>query len=220
MAKISFMIFVYNYTYLFYTMFEWSYCGLGKHQGKFTLSLLVIKFQFWELYFQNVESFSLISFLIKVWLYIPKRPLGMNEIVLSFVFADFSNKISKKPKKVCKVKDEWFFDSEYKFFLQKQPKITEHSLYCTLCSKDINKEHQGWVDFTRHINGNAHKEAQEAKRKQPEIDSIFLKPSNPLESQVRRMEVEVTGFIAEHNILLAVADIWVLYSKTYFTIQR
>ena len=43
----------------------------------------------------------------------------MNEIVLLFIFADFSNKMSKKPKKVCKVKDELFSDSEYKFFLQK-----------------------------------------------------------------------------------------------------
>ena len=55
--------------------------------------------------------------------------------------------------------------------------------YCTLCSKDIIIDHEGWADITRHINGNAHKEEQEAKRKQPEIDSIFLKPSNPLESQ-------------------------------------
>ena len=34
------------YTCLFYTMFEWSYCSQGKNQGKFTRSLLVIKFQF------------------------------------------------------------------------------------------------------------------------------------------------------------------------------
>ena len=43
------------YIYLFYTMFEWSYCGQVKNQGKFsslqnktniTQSLLVIKFQF------------------------------------------------------------------------------------------------------------------------------------------------------------------------------
>ena len=34
------------YTYLLYTMFEWSYWGLGKNQGKFTRSRLVIKFQF------------------------------------------------------------------------------------------------------------------------------------------------------------------------------
>ena len=43
----------------------------------------------------------------------------MNEIVLLFVFADFSNKMSQKPKKVCKVKDECFSGSEYKSFLQK-----------------------------------------------------------------------------------------------------
>ena len=43
----------------------------------------------------------------------------MNEIMLLFVFADFSNKMSKKAKKVCKVKDEWFSDMEIKFFLQK-----------------------------------------------------------------------------------------------------
>ena len=76
----------------------------------------------------------------------------------------------------------------------------------SLCSKDINIEHQGRAGITRHINGNAHKKAQEAKRKQPGIYSIFLKPSIPLESQVRRAEVKVTGFIAEHNIPLAVAD--------------
>ena len=102
---------------------------------------------------------------------------------------------------------EWFSDSEYKFFLQKNhPKNTEHSLYYTWCSKDINIEHQGRADITRHINGNAHKKAQEARRKQPGTDSIFLKPSNPLESQVRRAEVKVTSFIAERNIPLAVAD--------------
>ena len=68
----------------------------------------------------------------------------MNEIVLLFVFADFSNKMSKTAKKVCKVKDEWFSDTGFKFFLQKNhPKNSEHSLYCTLCGKDINIEHQG-----------------------------------------------------------------------------
>ena len=51
MANISFMIIVYNYTYLFYTMFEWSYCGQGKHQGIFTRSFLVIKFQFFQNHF-------------------------------------------------------------------------------------------------------------------------------------------------------------------------
>ena len=61
-------------------------------------------------------------------------------------------------------------------------------MYCTLCSKDINTEHQGRANITRHINGNAHKKAQEEKRKQPGIDSIFLKQSNPLESQVRGAE--------------------------------
>ena len=45
--------------------------------------------------------------------------------------------------------------------------------------------------------------AQEAKRKQPGIDLIFLKP---LQSQVRRAEVKVTSFIVEHNIPLVVAD--------------
>ena len=89
----------------------------------------------------------------------------MNDIVLLFVFADFSNKMSKKAKKVCKVKDEWFSDMEFKFFLQKNHlKNTEHSLCFTLCSKDINIEHQGRADITRHINGNA---SQGAKRKQP-----------------------------------------------------
>ena len=44
----------------------------------------------------------------------------MNEIMLLFFFANFSNKMSKKAKKVCKVKDEWFSDMELKFCLQKK----------------------------------------------------------------------------------------------------
>ena len=115
--------------------------------------------------------------------------------------------MSKKPRKVCKVKDEWFSDLGYKFSLQKNhPKNTEHSLYCTLCNKDINIEHLGRADITMHINGNAHKKAQEIKSNQPGIVSVFLKPYNLLESQVRRVEVKVTGFITEHNIPFAVAD--------------
>ena len=98
----------------------------------------------------------------------------MNEIVLLFIFADFSDKMSKKPKKVCKVKDEWFSDSEYKFFLQKNhPKNAEYSSYCTLCSKDINIEHQGRADITSHIIGNAHKKAQEAKKSNLELIQSF-----------------------------------------------
>ena len=79
---------------------------------------------------------------------------------------NFSNKMLKKPKKVCKVKDGWFSDLKYKFLLQKNhPKNTEHSLYCTLCSKDINTEHQGQADITRHINGNAHNKGTGSKKK-------------------------------------------------------
>ena len=98
----------------------------------------------------------------------------MNEIVLSFVFADFNNKMSKKSKFFCKVKDEWSSDSEYKFFLQKNhPKNTEHNLYCTLYSKDITIEHQDQADISRHINGNAHKKAQEAKESNLELIQSF-----------------------------------------------
>ena len=54
--------------------------------------------------------------------------------------------------------------------------------------------------------GNPIKKMQNAKRAQSSIDSIFLKKSDPLELQVRKAEVKMTGFIAEHNIPLAVAD--------------
>ena len=43
----------------------------------------------------------------------------MNKIVLLSVFTDFSNKMSKKAEKVCKVKGERFCNAEFKFFLQK-----------------------------------------------------------------------------------------------------
>ena len=59
------------------------------------------------------------------------------------------------------------------FYKKNHPKNTEHSLYCTLCSKDINIKHQGRVNITRHINSNAHKKVQEAKRKEPGIDLSF-----------------------------------------------
>ena len=62
---------------------------------------------------------------------------------------------------------------EILFIKKNHPKNTEHSLYCTLCSKDINIKHQGRVNITRHINSNAHKKVQEAKRKEPGIDLSF-----------------------------------------------
>ena len=44
----------------------------------------------------------------------------------------------KKPKNICKVKHEWFSDSEYKFFLQKNhPENTEDSLYCHYVVKTL-----------------------------------------------------------------------------------
>ena len=75
-----------------------------------------------------------------------------------------------------------------------------------MCNKSINIEHQGQTDVTRHVKGNAHKKLVESKRNQRGIDSIFMNQSGPLDMQVRRAKVKITGFIAEHNVPIAVAD--------------
>ena len=115
--------------------------------------------------------------------------------------------MSKNPKKGYKVQDKWFSDAEFKFFLQKDhPENNEHNLYCTLCNKDINIEYQGQTNVTRHVKGSAHKKMVESKRNQRGIDSLFMKQSDHLDMHVRRVEVKVTGFLAEHNVPIAVAD--------------
>ena len=108
--------------------------------------------------------------------------------------------MSKNPKKSCEVQDKWFSDAE---FTKSHPKNNEHSAYCTLSNKDINIEHQGQTYVTRHVKGSAHKKLVESKRSQRGIDSIFMKQLDPLDMQVRRAEVKVTGFIAEHNVPIA-----------------
>ena len=98
----------------------------------------------------------------------------MNKIVLLFIFTDFSNKVSKKTKKVCKVEDERFCDTEFKIFLQKNhPKNIGHSLYCALCIKGINIEHRDRADITRHINSNAHEKSQKPEKNNLELIQSF-----------------------------------------------
>ena len=75
-----------------------------------------------------------------------------------------------------------------------------------MCNKDINIGHQSQTDVTRHVKGSAHKKLLESKRNQRGIDSIFMKQSDPLDMPVRRAEVKVTGFIAEHSVPIAVVD--------------
>ena len=75
-----------------------------------------------------------------------------------------------------------------------------------MCNKRVNIEHQGQTDVTRHVKGSTHKKLVESKRNQRGIDSIFMKQSELLDMQVRRAEVKVTGFIAEHNVPIAVVD--------------
>ena len=114
---------------------------------------------------------------------------------------------SKRRKGICSVQDSWFEDDKFKYVIRKNhTNNNDTSVYCLLCCKSVSIEHQGRADLTRHMNGGSHKKMQNAKQGQSSIDSIFLKKSDPLELQVRKAEVKMTGFIAEHNIPLAVAD--------------
>ena len=113
---------------------------------------------------------------------------------------------AKKAKQICSVHDSWFEDDEFKHVIQKNHMNNTVNSVCLLCCKSVSIEHQGCADLTRHINGESHKRMQNAKRGQSSIDSIFSKKSDPLELQVRKAEVRLTGFIAEYNIPLAVAD--------------
>ena len=44
------------------------------------------------------------------------------------------------------------------------------------------------------------------KRQQREIDTAFYKRDQPLDVAARKAEVKITGFLAEHNLPIAVAD--------------
>ena len=86
------------------------------------------------------------------------------------------------------------------------PKNTENSVYCLVCEKVVNIDHQGRGDLMRHMDGVVHKKSLDSKRNQPRLSDVFMKKNDPIEKQVQYAEVKVSGFLAEHNLPLATAD--------------
>ena len=104
--------------------------------------------------------------------------------------------MASKAKKSSSVQDKWFEDSSFKGIIQhNHPQNSDNGVYCLLCQKVVDVSHQGKT---------ACKLA--SQRKQPTISSIFHPRTEALETQIRRAEVKMVGFLAEHNLPLAVAD--------------
>ena len=113
----------------------------------------------------------------------------------------------RKEKKICKLKDSWFSEPEFNGIISKtHPQNTESEVFCLICSKSINISHQGRGDLVRHCTGSDHKKMLNEKRHQREIDTAFYRRDQPLDVAARKAEVKITGFLAEHNLPIAVAD--------------
>ena len=79
----------------------------------------------------------------------------------------------KKRRRLCKVLPGWFEEEEFKDMIKiNHPKNTEGSVYCLICEKTINIEHQGRGDPVRHFDGAFHKKTLLSKKNQSSM-TIF-----------------------------------------------
>ena len=116
---------------------------------------------------------------------------------------NFSNKMSKNLKRFAKSKMNGFLtEIQIPFTKKSSKKILNIVCIVHYVAKTLTLNTRAELTLLGTSMVMLILKAQEAKRKQPGIDSIFLKP---LESQVRRAEVKVTSFIVEHNIPLVVS---------------
>ena len=58
----------------------------------------------------------------------------------------------------------------------------------------------------RHINGSSHQKTLDSKTNQPSLCDGFVKKNDLLEKHVQYVEVKVSGFLAEHDLPLSIAD--------------
>ena len=130
---------------------------------------------------------------------------------------------AKKEKKACKILDKWFLDPEISdLFKSNHSKNAKISLCCLLCDKSVSIEHQGKLDLQRqrHCLGKSHVNLLNAKRKQGPINTHFLPQVSNIEKQASIAEVNVVGFLAEHNLPFATADHLGPLFKSIFVLNR
>ena len=114
---------------------------------------------------------------------------------------------AEKEKKACKILDKCFLNPKISDVLKSNhSKNTKVSLHRLLCDKPVSIEHQGKLDLQRHRRGKSHVNLLNAKRKQGPINTHFLPQGSNIEKQASIAEVEVFGFLAQHNLLFAAAD--------------
>ena len=115
-----------------------------------------------------------------------------------------------KKAKISHVQDEWFSVDAFKGIINKaHSKNTETSVFCLTCQRSVNVGHQGKKDLSRHCQSVSHVSKVNSKCTQPAINSGtfgFIPKSDPLETQIRKAEVKMVGFLAEHNLPIAVTD--------------
>ena len=118
--------------------------------------------------------------------------------------------LAKRKRFSCKFKSEWVekFDNEIRSI-----PTNVYTFFCIICDKAISCEHMGEADVSRHIQSAMHKRNKQARRetanlKQVSVRSMVQSDSElgPHEFKVRRAEVKMSMFIAEHHIPIAVMD--------------
>lgn len=101
----------------------------------------------------------------------------------------------------------WFEDDDFKDMIKiNQPRNTERSIYCLICEKTVNIDHQGRGDLVRHFDGAVHKKLLLSKKTQLPMTSFLFKKNDPIKKQVRYAKIKVAGFLEKYNLPLATAD--------------
>ena len=78
---------------------------------------------------------------------------------------------AKKKARSSHVKDECFDEEIFKSLIQRNhPRNYGMSIFCLVCDKRVNVEHQGRTDLVKNCGGQTHKDKAKAARTQEPID--------------------------------------------------
>ena len=85
-------------------------------------------------------------------------------------------------------------------------KLGEFYFYSKVCTKDVSCRYGAASDLVRHCNSVTHQKREKERRAQTSIDSFACTKISSTDILTGKAEIKFTGFLAEHNLLIAAAN--------------
>ena len=108
--------------------------------------------------------------------------------------------VSKKVS-VCKFKRSWSLPQHITFSSK-----GDSFAYCRLCSSHFSVSHGGFNNVKRHVSGSVHQQRQKDSCGTSGIATFFQKDASDHQRNVLSAEVQMSNFIAMHNLSFQTAD--------------